>query len=145
MVVAAIVAAAPANAQARPSLRDSVVAGMRVRVTAPTYLPERMSGKVVSPDSAGFRLDFVRADAATFVPWAGIQVLEVSEGAPRAGYALLGLLVGPAVGVAMGAVFCSRGTGNDPCFGPIGFGLTGLLVGPVLGAIVAPERWRRLP
>ena len=115
-----------------------------MRVTAPHVLASRSIGTVQTPDSSGFRLSGYRPGAATWVPYSAVQTLEVSEGKHRGSFALAGFVLGPVVGAALGAGMCSMGSGDDPCFAPIGFGLTGLIAGPVMGAILAPDRWRRL-
>jgi hypothetical protein len=143
LVLAMLMPGARASAQEQPApmLRD----GMRVRVTAPSVMARRV-GTIRSLDSSGFVLGGSRPDDATWVPHAGVQIVEVSAGKRRAPYVLLGFLLGPVAGVAAGIGVCSMNTYiNDPCFAPIGFGLTGFIVGPVIGAMLAPERWRRMP
>ena len=118
---------------------------MRVRVTAPG-IARRRAGIVRAPDTNGFLLAGARPDDATWVPYASGGTIEVSAGKSRAPYVLLGFLLGPVAGAAMGIGVCSMNAyPNDPCFAPIGFGLAGFIGGPVLGALLAPERWRRLP
>lgn len=138
-----LVDSASMSAQERPGdlLRD----GMRVRVTAPGALAKRASGTVQSRDSIGFLLVDPRPNAATWVPWSTVQTIEVSEGKSRAPWVLGGVLLGPILGVALGAGVCSFDTGPGACLAPVGGGIGGLVIGPLLGALVAPERWRRLP
>lgn len=119
--------------------------GARVRVTAPTLLPERVVGRVIArtPDGLAISKDQGRVQVS-FAP-EQIEMLEVSEGRQRLRWSVLGGLGGMVAGGSIGAW---QGGRNDPsgfgaALGLIGGSMVGLLAGAISGAILAPERWER--
>lgn len=119
--------------------------GVRVRVTAPTVLPEPVVGRVVARTDEGLMISRNEGRVQiTFSP-EQIQLLEVSEGRNRGQWALMGGLGGMAAGALIGGW---QGGRNDPSGfgGALGFiagGITGLFAGAIGGGLLAPERWER--
>jgi hypothetical protein len=141
---------AHADAGPWPPGVGSLSAGTRVRVTAtaPTLVTKRTVGWIEewNADSLVFLRDPDRGRAA--LPTVSVKKLETINGVK--GYpvegAVLGLLVGTAAGVFVGAVAAGDGDGSDERFAVAA--LTTLtaftVVGAVLGNNHKTERWKQV-
>jgi hypothetical protein len=135
---AALLLAAPSvEAQGNPAWGANVREGMRVRVLATTLSSPRV-GRVLSPDSTGFRLAGPRPGDVTWVEFSTVQVLEVSDGRERGRVVSSGIVLGILAGFGTGFY-----VGMD-MHAPIILGLAGGVLGPIVGAATARERWRRI-
>lgn len=140
-----------AHAGAQESFQAlEVPPGTRVRVTAEEGGPGRVTGSLVyiDPDSLVVR---PRGESpALSLPFARVEMLEVSRGRDsRAGArqgVTWGVYLGAAVGVIAGALSASgtsADTGESAVIGAVGGAVLGGGLGAAAGAIFPPERWSR--
>jgi len=117
-------------------------AGTRVRVTAPSIVPEPVTGVFLSAERDSIRMTAHEGGFRMAIPMATVQQLEVSDGRARGRWARWGALAGAIGGTLIGG---SGGSGTDHAaddWGRVGGLLLGAPLGAVAGAVLAPERWR---
>lgn len=119
-----------------------VRAGTRVRILAPATADTLLTGTVVAFDSAALLLAPGSGQAGVHVPLATIRRLEVAQQRSREA-GLWGLLLGGAVGYALGSTKCTDGWGcND-------YRTAGVVVGAAVGMLLlgrdSGDRWRTVP
>lgn len=150
VLAAAFLAPVVADAQASP-----VVAGARVRVTAPSIDLRRYVTTIV--DVRGDSIVLGVRDNSRSVALADVTALEVSAGKRRrflrsAGLGLgIGAIVGAVVGAAsyeecvptefLGCFLAPESRGQSAAMGAVVLGAVGLLTGAVVGVVRRTDRW----
>lgn len=138
-----------------------VVAGDRVRVSAPTLSLDQQVGTIVEMSANNWTLQYGKLDQTLSLSIGSLTKLEVSRG--KKSNVLKGALGGFAVGVPAGAVigllgttkdsppgsteakFCDEGTLTCMALWGVAFGAVGGLVGLGIGAISRTDRWEEVP
>jgi len=122
-----------------------ITAGQRVRLTLDGGRPS-VVGLLVAQDGDSLRVQPYPDSALVGVHRAGVTSIEVSEG--RHGHAGSGALVGLLVGGALGAVAGASCSGEFLCFGAGGsavlVGAGGAAFGALVGVFTRSERWERV-
>jgi len=121
---------------------STIVPGKRVRVTAPSVSPKRITGKIRELNLLSISIEYdstlVQLDKNS------ILKLEVSKGSRRR-YIIVGALAGTIVGLGTtmaGASTCeSSGSFDFSCLAWLAAIPAGLVVGTVIGIAVSGERW----
>jgi len=117
-------------------------AGTRVRVTAPSIVPQPVVGAFLSSERDSIR---VRAEDGKFrvaIPMARVQQLEVADGRSRGRWARWGAVAGAIGGTVIGGLGGSGTTRPADDWGRVGGLVLGVPLGALAGALLAPERWR---
>jgi hypothetical protein len=142
---------APAHASSQ-----DLLAGTRVRITAPTLMLDRQRGQLLSIDRdslvlEGSGLDLGSSDAAPkvwIIPRDAVAELERSLGSR--GNAGKGLLIGGGIGllIGLGSTSLCQGSGDYGTFCAMIIGAStggGALLGALFGAAARSERWESVP
>ena len=142
---------APAHASSQ-----DLLAGTRVRITAPTLMLDRQRGQLLSIDRdslvlEGSGLDLGTSDAAPkvwIIPRDAVAELERSLGSR--GNAGKGLLIGGGIGllIGLGSTSLCQGSGDYGTFCAMIIGAStggGALLGALFGAAARSERWESVP
>ena len=141
-LAAAFLVGSPARAQEG----FPVGPGSRVRVTAPS-VGERLEGYVQSVDASTLTLLSAKRSAVVTVPLSTLTRLEVPAG--RRGHALVGGIVGGALGAVTVAALCSESSDCIDSAGDVGAaaGVTAVYagVGALIGALIRSDRWIVVP
>lgn len=143
--LAAFLLAAPAAGQNGGS--DGLT-GTRVRVTAPQFLPERLTGTVLAYTREGLLVRDEASGDSVRLPLRAVSRLDKFAGGSAASTAWYRGRVGAFVGGGLGAIagpllarVTGKGMGESALLGgAIGLG-TGFTVGAVYGAASPRERW----
>jgi hypothetical protein len=136
----------PGFASSGEQAPSDLVAGMRVRVTAPGVAIKPVVGTIQSLSADAIELAVKGREGTMLVPRASVLQLEVSRGPNRA----LGILVGGAVvaamGAAVGAIGCRDSSDFDSWHCAAILGGAGFALGGGMGAITGMgEQWKELP
>jgi hypothetical protein len=142
---------APAHASSQ-----DLLAGTRVRITAPTLMLDRQRGQLLSIDRdslvlEGSGLDLGSSDAAPkvwIIPRDAVAELERSLGSR--GNAGKGLLIGGGIGllIGLGSTSLCQGSGDYGTLCAMIIGAStggGALLGALFGAAARSERWESVP
>jgi hypothetical protein len=142
---------APAHASSQ-----DLLAGTRVRITAPALMLDRQRGQLLSIDRdslvlEGSGLDLGSSDAAPkvwIIPRDAVAELERSLGSR--GNAGKGLLIGGGIGllIGLGSTSLCQGSGDYGTFCAMIIGAStggGALLGALFGAAARSERWESVP
>lgn len=132
----------PAVAIAQRSSPVYVGAGSTVRVTAPSVLPDRMTGSFISSARDTLRVAGRSGNLHYALPYSAVERLEVSGGRQRMKWMWIGMATGAIAGPLIGGMTAGDDTQDAEAWGRLGGLLVGLPVGAVGGALLAPERWR---
>ena len=121
---------------------EGVTPGTRVRVSAPTVIPDRVIGTFLSA-SRDSLLVAPGEHAVLRLDLNAVEALHVSAGRDRTKWALNGSAAGFVGVLLLSPAFCDRG--DMGCgFGMLGASLfLGIPGGALAGALSAPERWVR--
>ena len=127
------------GSEEQPQLPAPLAVGTKVRIVAPTIVGRRVTGSVADIRAAS--LQIAVDDNQLTVPRNAITRLEVSTGKRR--HALLGLVIGAAVGLVAACVSDCNSEG-DPGFFLSNAGW-GALWGVAIGALIKTDRWSDVP
>lgn len=134
-----------AGADAAPAQQRQLL-GTRVRITAPTVVPEKVTGNVTVYDSARLVVhDSIRGVDQAF-PLHSILLMEISRGVSRRGSGnsragLMAFVVG-GIGAIVGAVaHPAKSVGVSAGLGGLGGAVLGGAIGAGWGASTPRERW----
>lgn len=136
----AMLASAHASAQQRQLL------GSRVRITAPTVVPGKVTGQVTAFDSAQLVVHDSVSGVDQAFPLRSIQFLEISRGMSRHGSAnqraaVMAFVLG-GLGAIGGAVARpTSSAGSSAALGGVGGALLGGAIGAAWGTSTPRERW----
>ncbi|MBA3890243.1 MAG: hypothetical protein H0X64_06910 [Gemmatimonadaceae bacterium] len=134
---------APSVAFAQRSSPAYVGAGSTVRVTAPSVLPERMTGTFISAFGDTIRVAGRGGNLHFALPFPAVQRLEVSSGRERMKWMWIGAGAGAIIGPVVGGIMAKGGNTQDAeAWGRLGGLVIGAPIGAIAGAVLAPERWR---
>jgi hypothetical protein len=122
--------------------------GARVRIVQSDSAATSQIGTVAAVGQDGMTIRRDHPGDSLAIRFAGIERLDLSRG--RHGHALIGLGIGAAggvlVGALVGAAAASSGplrinSGDGAAVGAIVVGAVGAVVGTVVGAVIRTERW----
>ena len=159
----------PISTVGAQEVTERITPGKMVRITAPTLTTDRLVGKVVSVDSVGISLMFMRdtegfayyhegdegrvpfEKSSLMVPWATMQHVELGQrkwsGMRMALGASIGMVGGAISGGLLGLAADDPNSelyGYGAFVGGIVFGGLGLVLGTIIGAL-PHEQWQQLP
>lgn len=117
-------------------IASQISSGDRVRVTAPSVVPEPVVATYLSAADDTLRLLAAGGGVRLGVPIAAVERFEVSDGRARGKWAKWGALLG--LGVAV--IAAQSGDSND--WSGLGYVIAGPPVGALAGSLIAPEQWR---
>ena len=143
--VAALVLAAPAAAQQTP---NDGLSGTRVRVTAPNFLPGRVTGTITSYTQQGIVVVDEFSGDSILLPLRAVSRLDKFAGSSAASSAWYRGRAGGFIGGALGLIagpLLAKSVDKDMVEatllgGAIGLG-AGFTVGAIYGAVAPSERW----
>jgi hypothetical protein len=148
LALAALLLALAAIDPAAAQQADDGLTGTRVRVTAPHFAPERVTGVVTEYNDQRLQVTADGTGEVYVFPLRSVQRLDPFMGGSRGSTAWyrarVGAFLGAAVGFLAGAAIGTTGDSNmvRPTLvgGAIGLG-TGATVGALFGAAFPSERW----
>lgn len=119
-----------------------IVPGATVRVTAPSMLPDRMTGTFVSGARDTLRIAGRGGNLHYALPFPAVERLEVSRGRQRMKWLWIGAGTGAVIGTLLGGEMAGSDTQDAKAWGRLGGLVLGAPAGAIAGAVLAPERWR---
>lgn len=140
-LIGALVLAPGLHAQ---SDRLAVPVGTRVRIVVGVNEPFTGNLLRLAPDTLAVALS--SGGALIQLPTSRLTSIELSDGRDRLGGSVKGAGIGLLAGGLIGGIALGRSEGDLAALaGMFAGGIIGAGTGAIVGAIVAPERWRRLP
>lgn len=144
-LAATLLALCAPDLPAQDASSSGPVAGMRVRVLAPTLDPQPFVGRMVAIGGDSLLLAATGGLATARLPRAVVARVDASDGHDRLGSALryggIGLVAGSVLGV-IAVRHEAHGNPLVPMAGAFAGAVLGAPIGATIGAILAPERWR---